>query len=83
MNQVNVSKVKVHEIALDERHAVLLTFPPATSWKLASQTIRKLKELLEGWRTSNDPFLVIGLLDGLELRFVKKEPNGVENRSVV
>lgn len=78
-NAIDVDKVEIHEIALDERHVVILTFPPDTKPKRAEDTIRKMRELLDGWWTGREPFLVVGLLDGLELRFSKREPNGIDD----
>jgi hypothetical protein len=76
---IDASQVAVHEIALDERHIVMLTFPPDTTTARAQGTIRRMRKLLDAWWTNREPFLVVGLLDGLELRFAKKEPDPDEN----
>jgi hypothetical protein len=71
--QMDASGAQVHEISIDAKHLVTLTFPGGTSSKRASHTIQSMRRLLDEWWTSRQPFLVVGLLDGLELRFHRKE----------
>lgn len=74
MSDINASNVQVHEIDLDDEHVVTLTFPPGTELAQVSVTIERMRQLLKDWWANRQPFLVIGLLDGLELRFHKREP---------
>lgn len=75
-NAIEASDVQVHEIDLDAKHLIVLTFPQETPPARARDVIENMRELLDGWWTNREPYLVIGLLDGLEIQFEKKEPEG-------